>query len=85
VVRPGDDVAAEPAGAGAYMRAASRPWDGLCAAAPGDEQMMRQTRLAAAFAFGAGLAAAGAALGQTQGGSAATPPSSAQRAPTGHP
>ena len=40
--------------------------------------MIGKTRLVAAFAFGAGLAAAGVALAQTQTGSAATPAPSAQ-------
>jgi hypothetical protein len=56
----------------AYMQGCSG------AAAPGDEQMIRQTRLAAAFAFAAGLTAAGAGLAQTQSGGAATPAASAQ-------
>jgi hypothetical protein len=42
--------------------------------------MIRKTRLAAAFAFGAGLTAAGVALAQTQTGSAAPPAASAQPA-----
>ncbi|HXQ13771.1 MAG TPA: hypothetical protein VN814_04015 [Caulobacteraceae bacterium] len=43
--------------------------------------MIRKTRLAAAFAFGAGLTAAGVALAQTQTGSAAPPAASAQPTP----
>ena len=43
--------------------------------------MIRQTRLVAAFAFGAALTAAGAALAQTQTESAAPPAASAQPAP----
>ena len=43
--------------------------------------MIRTTRLAAAFAFGAGLTAAGVALAQTQSGSPAPPAASAQPAP----
>ena len=42
--------------------------------------MIRKTRLAAAFAFGAGLTAAGMALAQTQGGGAPPPAASAQSA-----
>jgi hypothetical protein len=66
-------TAAETGGVGAYIQAASRPWDGLCAAAPGDEHMIRWTRLAAAFVLGAGLTVAGAAPAQTQSGNAAAP------------
>lgn len=43
--------------------------------------MIRKTRLAAAFAFAAGLTAAGVALAQTQAGSAAPPAAAAQPAP----
>ena len=43
--------------------------------------MNRTTRLAAAFAFGAGLTAAGVALAQTQPASAAPPAAEAQPAP----
>jgi hypothetical protein len=49
-------------------------------AAPGGEHMIRKTRLAAAFALGAGLTAAGVALAQTQPGSATSPAASAQPA-----
>jgi hypothetical protein len=43
--------------------------------------MIRKTRLAAAFAFGAGLAAAGVAPAPAQSGGAAPPAASAQPAP----
>ena len=43
--------------------------------------MNRTTRLAAAFAFGAGLTTAGLALAQTQPESAAPPPAAAEPAP----
>jgi hypothetical protein len=43
--------------------------------------MTRKTRLAAAFALGAGLTAAGVAVAQTQTGSAPPPAASAQPAP----
>jgi hypothetical protein len=43
--------------------------------------MIRKMRLATAVAFGAGLMAAGAALAQTQAGSATPPAASAQPAP----
>jgi hypothetical protein len=43
--------------------------------------MTRKTRLVAAFAFGAGLTAAGVAAAQTQTGSTAPPAASAQPAP----
>ena len=78
-MRPCDAAVAGTAGAGAYIQVASRPGDSFCAATPGDEHMIRGTRLAAAFALGAGLAAAGAALAQT--GSAAPPAAAAQPAP----
>jgi hypothetical protein len=59
------------------MRMVARP----CAAAPGGKYMIRETRLAAAFAFAAGLTAAGVALAQTQTGGPAPPATSALPAP----
>ena len=47
--------------------------------------MIRTTRVAAAFAFAAGLTAAGVALAQTQPGGAAPPAASAQPAPPADP
>jgi len=79
--RPNDAAAAENAGDSAYIRVASRPGDGLWAAAPGDEHMIRATRLAAAFAFAAGLTAAGAAPAQDQNGGGAPASASDQTAP----
>ena len=65
--RPIELAAAETASGGAYMRAAALPRDVL--ARGGDRrriEMIRTTLLATAFAFGAGLMAAGAAPAQSQ-------------------
>jgi hypothetical protein len=55
------------------------------AATPGDEAMIRKTRLAAAFAFGAGLTAASVGFAQTQAASAAPPAASAPSKPPSAP
>jgi hypothetical protein len=80
-MRRSEAATAETAGGRAYMQAVARARNGPARRRPEGEPMIQTTRLAAAFAFGAALTAAGVALAQTQTGSTAPPAASAQPAP----